>query len=581
MNGSSLLQYALFLGLVLVLVQPVGRYLQRVFAGERTILDPALRPLERAIYRLAGVDPRGEMEWKQYTTAFLLFSFAGTLLLYAILRIQPFFHTFDPAFRPDPVSPDLAMNTAVSFATTTTWQAYGGETTLSYFSQVVGLVTQNFLAGAAGLAVGIAFIRGLARERTRLLGNFWVDLVRALLWVLLPASLVGSLVLVWQGTPLNFSAYQSVPLLQATVDASGKAVATQLLPMGPVAALEFIKNLGTNGGGFFNANGAHPFANPTPLTNLITLLAIAVVPAALTHTFGRMVGQPRQGWMLFWVMFTLFVGGLLACDWAEQRGNPRIAALGTETVASAEHPGGNMEGKETRFGIAGSVLAAVTTSNGATGSYNAMHDSFTPLGGTVPLVNMLLGEIVFGGLGTGLYSMVLVALIALFVAGLMVGRTPEYLGKQLTVPEMKLIALYAIIGPLFVLGLTAVAVVTEAGRAGLTTNAGAHGLSEILVAYTSSMANNGQNFAGLNANSAFYNISTALAMVAGRFGLAIPALALAGLFAQQGRKPIREGVILTDTPLFAVLVIGAALIVGALSYFPALALGPLVEHLRP
>jgi K+-transporting ATPase ATPase A chain len=445
----------------------------------------------------------------------------------------------------------------------------------------VGLVAQNFLAGGAGLAVGIAFIRGLARERTRFLGNFWVDLVRALLWVLLPVSLVGSLVLVWQGTPLTFSAYQSVPLLQATVDANSKPVASQLLPMGPVAALELIKNLGTNGGGFFNANGAHPFANPTPLTNLITLLAIAVFPAALTHTFGRMVGRPRQGWMLFWVMFTLFVGGLLACDWAEQRGNARIAALGAETVASAEHPGGNMEDKETRFGIAGSVLAAVTTSNGATGSYNAMHDSFTPLGGAVPLVNMLLGEIVFGGLGTGLYSMVLVALIALFVAGLMVGRTPEYLGKQLTVPEMKLIALYAIIGPLFVLGLTAVAVVTDAGRAGLTTNTGAHGLSEILVAYTSSMANNGQNFAGLNANSAFYNISTALAMVAGRFGLAIPALALAGLFAQQGRKPIREGVILTDTPLFAVLVIGAALIVGALSYFPALALGPVVEHLLP
>jgi K+-transporting ATPase ATPase A chain len=580
-NGFSLLQYALFLGLVLVLVRPVGWYLQRVFGGERTILDPILRPLERAIYRLGGVDPQGEMDWRQYTTAFLLFSFAGTLLLYGILRIQPLFHTFDPVFRPDPVPPDLAMNTAVSFATTTTWQAYAGETTLSYFSQVVGLVAQNFMAGAAGLAVGIAFIRGLARERTRFLGNFWVDLVRALLWVLLPVSLVGSLVLVWQGTPLNFRAYHSAPLLQTTFDAGGKSVAAQLLPMGPVASLEFIKNLGTNGGGFFNANGAHPFANPTPLTNLITLLAIAVVPAALTHTFGRMVGRPRQGWMLFWVMFTLFVGGLLACDWAEQRGNLRMAALGAETVVSAEHPGGNMEGKEARFGIAGSVLAAVTTSNGATGSYNAMHDSFTPLGGAVPIVNMLLGEIVFGGLGTGLYSMVLVALIALFVAGLMVGRTPEYLGKQLTVPEMKLIALYAIIGPLFVLGLTAVAVVTEAGRAGLTTNTGAHGLSEILVAYTSSMANNGQNFAGLNANSAFYSISTALAMAAGRFGLAIPALALAGLFAQQGRKPIREGVILTDTPLFGVLVIGAALIVGALSYFPALALGPVVEHLLP
>jgi K+-transporting ATPase ATPase A chain len=575
----SALQYALFLGLVLVLVRPVGRYLQRVFAGEQTILDPVMRPLERIIHRLAGVDPRDEMDWKRYTTAFLVFSFAGTLLLYAILRAQPLLHTFDPAFRPDPVPPGLAMNTAVSFATTTTWQAYAGESTLSYASQVGGLVAQNFLSGAAGLAVGIAFIRGLARERTRLLGNFWVDLVRALLWVLLPVSAVGSLLLVWQGTPLNFSPYRSVPLLQATLDAAGKPVATQILPMGPVAALEFVKNLGSNGGGFFNANGAHPFANPTPLANLIAMLAIAVLPAALTHTFGRMVGNPRQGWVLLWVMLVLFAGGLLACDWAEQRGNPRMAALGAEIGASARAPGGNMEGKEARFGIAGSVLAAVTTSNGATGSYNAMHDSFTPLGGSVPVVNMLLGEIVFGGLGTGVYSVVLVALIAVFVAGLMVGRTPEYLGKQLTVPEMKLIALYAIVGPLAVLVLTAVAVVTDAGRAGLTTNTGAHGFSEILVAYTSSMANNGQNFAGLSANSPFYNVSTAVAMVAGRFGLAIPALALAGLFAQQVRKPVRDGVIRTDTPLFGGLVIGAALIVGALSYFPALALGPIVEHL--
>jgi K+-transporting ATPase ATPase A chain len=570
MNGVRVLQYALVLGVVLALVQPVGRYLQRVFGGERTLFDPVLRPLERVIYRVGGVAPEREMEWKEYTGAFLLFTTAGTLLLYGILRIQPLFHAFDPAFRPEPVPPDLAMNTAVSFATTTTWQAYGGETTLSYVSQVVGLVAQNFLAGAAGLAVGIAFIRGLAREQTGRLGNFWVDLVRGLLWVLLPVSTVGSLALVWQGTPLNFSAYETVPLLQATVDASGKPVATQLLPMGPVAALEFIKNLGTNGGGFFNANGAHPFANPTPLTNLITLLAIVVVPAALTHTFGRMLGRPRQGWLLFWVMFALFVGGVLVCDWAEQRPAPSMASV---------QAGGNMEGKETRFGIGGSVLAAVATSNGATGSYNAMHDSFTPLGGAVPLVNMLLGEIVFGGLGTGLSSMVLVALIAVFVAGLMVGRTPEYLGKQLTVVEMKLIALYTVIGPIVVLGLAAIAVATEAGRAGLTTNTGAHGFTEILFAYASSMANNGQTFAGLSANSPFYNVSTAIAMVAGRFGLAVPALALAGRFAQQGRKPGRDGVLPTDTPLFAVLVIGAALVVGALSYVPALALGPIVEHL--
>ena len=598
MSPASAVQYGVFLLIVALLVKPVGAYLACVFSGERTWLDPVLRPLERAIYRLAGVDAAAEMDWKRYAGCFLLFGFGGTLLLYAVLRLQPVFHTFDPAYQPGPVAPDLAMNTAVSFATTTTWQAYGGETTMSYFSQVFGLASQNFLAGAAGLAVGIAFIRGLARQHTSLLGNFWVDVTRGLLWVLLPLSLVTAPVLVWQGVPLNFAPYVKVPVVQPmeygepVLNAEGKPVldekgqpttkkvilGEQLIAMGPVAALEPIKNLGTNGGGFFNVNGAHPFENPTPLTNLLEMLAIAVLPASLTYTFGRMTERPRQGWVLFWVMLTLFVGGLIVCHIAEQRGH-FLARQGVDQTENMAQAGGHMEGKETRFGISGSVLAAVTTSNGATGSYNSMHDSYTPIGGLVAIVNMLLGEVVFGGLGTGLYSLVLIALVGVFAAGLMIGRTPEYLGKQLTVSEMKLIALYAVVAPLVVLPLTAVALTTGAGLAGLTTNSGPHGLSEILVAYTTSMANNGQNFAGLSANTPFYNITTALAMILGRFGLGIPALALAGQFAQQRRKPVTDGTLPTDSVLFAGLVIVIILVVGALGYLPVLALGPIVEHL--
>jgi len=597
-SPASAVQYGLFLLTLTLLVKPAGAYLTRVFSGERTWLDPALRPLERAIYRFAGVDPAAEMDWRRYATCFLLFGFAGTLLLYLVLRIQPLFHPMDPAFRPGPLAPDLAMNTAVSFATTTTWQAYAGETTMSYISQAFGLTSQNFLAGAAGLAVGIAFIRSLARQRTTLLGNFWADVTRGVLWVLLPLSLVTALILVWQGVPMNFAPYAKLPVVQPVVydapvldtagnpvlDAKGQPTTTkttlteQLIAMGPVAALEPIKNLGTNGGGFFNANGAHPFENPTPLTNLLEMLAIAVLPASLTYTFGRMTERPGQGWMLFGVMLTLFMGGLIVCHVAEQHGH-LLASQGVDQLESPRQPGGHMEGKETRFGITGSVLAAVTTSNGATGSYNSMHDSYTPVGGMVTIVNMLLGEVVFGGLGTGIYSLVLIALIGVFAAGLMIGRTPEYLGKQLTVAEMKLIVLYAVIPPLVVLPLTALAVVTQGGLAGLTTNHGAHGLSEILVAYTTSMANNGQNFAGLSANTPFYNVTTAFPMIAGRCGLGIPALALAGLFAQQRRKPATGGALPTDTVLFGGLLIGIVLVVGALSYLPVLALGPFVEHL--
>jgi K+-transporting ATPase ATPase A chain len=598
MTPASLVQYVVFLLIVGLLVKPVGTYVVRVFSGERTWLDPVMGPLERRIYRLARVDPAAEMDWKRYAQCFVGFGLGGTLLLYVVLRIQPFLHRFDPAYLPGPLTPDLAMNTAISFATTTTWQAYGGETTMSYFSQVVGLTSQNFLAGAAGLAAGIAFIRGLARQQTRLLGNFWVDVTRATLRVLLPLAVVVSLALVWQGVPLNFDPYAKAAMLQPSdydepvVDRDGKPVldakgqpttkkarlTEQLIALGPVAVLEPIKNLGTNGGGFFNVNGAHPYETPTPLANLISMLAIAVLPAALTYTFGRMTGRIRQGWALFAVMLTLFVAGLLVGHVAEQRGHV-LARQGVDHETSGLQAGGNMEGKEVRFGIGGSVLAAITTSNGATGSYNSMHDSYTPVGGLVTVVNMLLGEVVFGGLGTGISSLVVIALVGLFAAGLMIGRTPEYLGKSISIPEMKLVALYTILAPLTALPLAALALVTDAGLAGLATNKGPHGLSEILVAYTTSMANNGQNFAGLSANTPFYNVTTALAMMAGRFGLAILALALAGLFAQQPIKPVTEGTVPTDTPLFAIFTIGTILIVGALSYFPVLALGPLVEHL--
>jgi K+-transporting ATPase ATPase A chain len=567
----GLLQYALFMLIVAISVKPFGGYMTRVFNGEKTSLDRFLLPIESIIYKIARVDPRQEMDWKRYAVSFIYFSLAGTILLYGILRLQHFLPWFYPSYQSTPVTPGLAMNTAVSFSTTTTWQAYAGESTMTYFSQMVGLAAQNFLAGAGGLAIGIAFIRGLARDETDRLGNFWFDLVRGSLWVLLPLSIIGGLLLVWQGVPMNFRSYAEV----ATLDG-----AQQIVPQGPVAALEFIKNLGTNGGGFFNANGAHPYENPSPLTNFLEMLAIVVLPAALTNTFGRMVQRPRQGWVLFWVMAFLFTAGLLLVGRAEQTGNPLIkSAANVAMEANRKQSGGNMEGKEVRFGIAGSTLAAVATSNGATGSYNSMHDSYMPLGGLVPLVNMLLGEMIFGGLGTGIYSIIMVALVGLFMAGLMVGRSPEYLGKLIGPPELKLIMLYTLISPVLLMSLTALAVASAWGLAGLTTNSGPHGFTEILYAYTSCLANNGQSLAGLNANTPFYNITTAIAMMAGRFGLAIPALALAGMFAKQRRRPVTAGTLPTDTFSFAILLIGTAIIVGGLSYYAALGLGPIIEHL--
>ncbi len=565
----SVAQYLLFSVIVTIFVKPLGGYVERVFTGKRTAVDPFLRPLEKLIYRLTAVDATAEMTFNQYATCFILFGLFSTLLLYAILRTQRFLPWFFPAYQTTPLTPDLALNTAISFSTTTTWQAYAGENTMSYVSQMVGLCAQNFLAGAAGLAVGIAFIRGLARQLSDTLGNFWVDLVRALLWVLLPASLIGAVLLIWQGVPMNFHRYAVATTLEG---------AKQVIPQGPVAALEIIKNLGTNGGGFFNANGAHPYENPTPLSNFLEMLAIVLVPAALTNTFGRMVGQPRQGWLLYYIMLFLFACGLLSVHCFEQRGSPQMAHV--DFQRSRLQPGGNMEGKEVRFGIAGSTLTAVVTSNAATGSYNAMHDSFSSLGGMVLLMNMLLGELVFGGLGSGLYSMVMAAAVAVFLGGLMVGRTPEYLGKKLGPAENKMIMLYALAAPLVVLSLTAIAASTGAGLSGLTTNNGPHGLTEILFAYTSCFANNGQSFAGLNASTSFYNLTTALAMMVGRFGLAIPALALADLFGRQRSTPASSGTLPTHSLVFGLLLAACLITMVALSYLPSLALGPMLERLQ-
>jgi K+-transporting ATPase ATPase A chain len=564
MSLPAFLQDLVFVICVTLLVKPLGGYMARVFERKKTFLDPLLHPAERAIHRALGVDPELGMSWSEYALAFLVFSLSGALLVYGLLRLQRFFPWYDAGQMTTPMTPDLAFNTAVSFSTTTTWQAYAGETTMSYFSQLAALAAQNFLAGAAGLSVGLAFIRGLARTKSGVLGNFWADLVRSLLWVLLPLALVVATLLVWQGVPANLHPYVRVQAVEGE---------RQTIPQGPVAPLEGIKNLGTNGEGFFNANGAHPYEAPTPAANFILLLAIAAIPASLTHTFGRMLGRPRHGWVLYWVMIAIFVAGLLVCYRAESAGSPGLRQAGLERAQ-------NLEGKETRFGVGGSVLAAVMTSNGAAGSFNSMHDSYSALGGMVPLINMLLGEIAFGGLGMGLVSLLLVAFLGLFAAGLMVGKTPEYAGKVIGAAEMQLVMLYTLAAPLCILIPTAIAVRVPAGLAGLTTNSGPHGYTEIFFAFASCFANNGQSLAGLSANSLFYNVATAIAMMIGRFGLAVPALALAGRFAAQGRRPQTAGTFPTDSFLFGLVLVATAVVVGALTYFPALCLGPIAEHLR-
>ena len=562
---TSWIEYTIFLVTVVTLAYPFGSYLTCVCERRGTFLDPLLRPFEAALYRVLGVHAEQEMSAATYAGCFLLFGAGCVVLLFLILMLQRILPG-GPAdtYLTTPMTVDLAANTAVSFATTTTWQAYAGESTLRYLSQLIGLVAQNFLAAAGGLAVGFAFIRGLARQSSATLGNFWVDLVRSLLWVLLPLALIGSLVLIWQGVPLNLSPYTLAHTLEGR---------TQVIAQGPVAALEFIKNLGTNGGGFFNANGAHPYANPTPLTNLIGMLAICVLPAALTITLGQLTQRLRAGWLLLSVMAVLFVGGLAVCDRAERMPPPQLADL--------HLVGGNMEGKEVRFGVGESVLTTIVTSNASTGSYNAMQDSYQPLGVLAPLTFLLLGEVVFGGLGAGIYSIVMMALVAAFLGALMIGRTPEYLGKKVTAAETRWVALYALATPAVVLTLTALAVVTPTGRAAVGLNPGARGFAEILFAYASCMANNGLALGGLDANNVFYNTTTLVAMLAGRYGLAALAIIAAGRFAAQRRVATSAGTLPVDTPMFALLLLGTIVLAGAVSFLPALAMGPIVEFLHP
>ena len=576
MTLNGYLQLAFYFVVLIALAKPLGSYMARVYEGKSFGLDRVLGPFERLIYRLCGVRSDEEMNWKTYALAMLLFNFAGLLVVYALQRLQNLLPLNPQGF--GAITPDSSFNTAVSFASNTNWQGYGGETTMSYLTQMLGLTVQNFVSAAAGMATLVALIRGLARRTAQTIGNFWVDLVRSTLYILLPLAIVLALLQVSQGVIQNFSAYQSVPLLQPTVDANDNAVNEQMLPMGPAAAQIAIKQLGTNGGGFFNGNSAHPFENPTPLANFFELLAILLIPAALCYTFGKMVGDTRQGWAVLTAMTIIFVALLALCVSAEQSGNPAFSKLGVDQNASALQSGGNMEGKEVRFGIVNSALWATATTAASNGSVNSMHDSYTPLGGLVPMWLMQLGEVIYGGVGSGLYGMLVFAIIAVFVAGLMVGRTPEYLGKKIEAYEMKMASLIILIPPIVVLGFTALAVVTDTGKATIF-NPGVHGFSEVLYAFSSQGNNNGSAFAGLGANNPFYNLTGGLAMLFARYWLAIPTLAIAGSLARKKNVPTGPGTLPTHNALFVVLLIGVVIIVGALTFIPALALGPIVEHL--
>jgi K+-transporting ATPase ATPase A chain len=576
MTAHPWVELALYLVALVLLAPPLGRYMARVLEGRPTLLGRALGPLERALYRLAGVRPGAEMGWRRYAVAMLLFNGAGLLLAYAILRLQGAL-PLNPAHLPAP-SPHLAFNTAVSFATNTNWQSYSGEAAMSYLTQMAALTVQNFVSAASGIAVLAALIRGLARRSAGTIGNFWADLTRSTLYILLPLSLGLAVALVSQGVVQTFQPAAEVALVQPTTDADQHPVTSQTIALGPAASQIAIKQLGTNGGGFFNANSAHPLENPTPLSNFLESLAILLVSGGLCFTFGEMVGDRRQGWAVFAAMALLFVAFAIPCLVAEQGGNPRLAALGVDQRAGASQPGGNMEGKEARFGIAGSAIWATATTAASNGSVNAMHDSFTPLGGMVPMVLMQLGEVVFGGVGSGLYGMLMFALTAVFIAGLMVGRTPEYLGKKIEAHEMKMAALVILIPPITVKLGTAVAVMAAAGQAGVF-NPGPHGFSEVLYAFSSAGNNNGSAFAGLSANTPFYNLLLGFAMLIGRYWLALPTLAIAGSLAAKNKVPAGAGTLPTHTPLFVLLLVATVLIVGALAFFPALALGPIVEHL--
>jgi K+-transporting ATPase ATPase A chain len=552
-------QIVLYCAIVVALVVPLGGYMTRVFNGEHTFLSPVLRPVEAALYRLGGVDDRQEQHWLTYTIAMLLFHVGGFAILYALMRFQAVL-PFNPAGQ-SAVAPDLAFNTAVSFATNTNWQNYGGESTMSYLVQMLGLTHQNFLSAATGIVLAVALIRGFARASARTIGNFWVDITRCTLYVLLPICVVYALFLVWQGIPQTLGPYVEATTLEG---------AKQTIAVGPVASQVAIKMLGTNGGGFFNANAAHPFENPTALSNFVQMISVFAIGAALTNVFGRMVGNQRQGWAILAVMGILFIAGVAVCYWAEARGNYLLTAMGLS--------GGNMEGKEVRFGIVASALFAVITTAASCGAVNAMHDSFTALGGMIPLINMQLGEIIVGGVGAGMYGMLLFVILAIFVAGLMVGRTPEYVGKKIEAKEVKMAMLAILILPLMILGWTAVAVVYPTATASMA-NPGPHGFSEALYAYTSQTANNGSAFAGLTGNILFYNVTGAIAMLVGRFWMIVPAMAIAGSLAAKKTLPPSLGTFPTTSPLFVGLVTGVILIMGGLTFFPALALGPIVEHL--
>ncbi|GGF18816.1 potassium-transporting ATPase potassium-binding subunit [Aliidongia dinghuensis] len=568
MTFNGIFQIALFCVAILALTRPLGGYMTRVFKGEKTFLSPIFRPVEAVLYKIAGVDPETEQDWLVYGAAMLLFSLAGALSLYALMRFQDVLPLNPQGF--SALTPDLSLNTAISFITNTNWQSYSGESTMSYLTQMLGLTVHNFVSAATGIALALALIRGFARRSSKTLGNFWVDLTRCTLYVLLPISFVYALFLVWQGVPQTLGAY---------VDATTLEGAKQSIAIGPVASQEAIKMLGTNGGGFFNANSAHPFENPTALTNFIQMISIFSIGAALTNVFGRMVGAEKQGWAIFGVMGLLFLAGVAVVYPVEAGGNPAIAALGVDQHASLLQAGGNMEGKEVRFGIANSALFATVTTDASCGAVNSMHDSFMPLAGMIPMINIQLGEIIFGGVGSGLYGMLMFAIVAVFVAGLMVGRTPEYLGKKLESREVKMAMLAILILPLSILGFSAVAAVLPDTALGALNNAGPHGFSEVLYAYTSATGNNGSAFAGLSANTIFWNVTLAIAMFVGRFLFIVPMLAVAGSLGAKKIVPPSVGTFPTDGPLFVGLLIAVILIVGGLTFFPALALGPIVEHL--
>ena len=567
MTINGWVQIALFCVLLILLVKPFGGYMTKVFNGERTFLRVVLRPIEIVLYRVSGVRENEEQHWVVYAVSMLLFSVAGFVSLYALQRLQAVL-PFNPQ-NLDPVGTDLAFNTSISFISNTNWQSYTPESTMSYLVEMAGLTVHNFLSAATGIAIAMALIRGFSRRSAKTVGNFWVDMTRCTLYVLLPFSIIATLFFVWQGVPQNLHAYTEATTLEGV---------KQIIAQGPVASQEAIKMLGTNGGGFFNANSAHPFENPTGLTNLVQMLLIFSIGAALTNVFGRMVGDQRQGWAVFAVMGLLFLAGVFVTYPIEAGGNPAFAAMHIDSAASSLQAGGNMEGKEVRFGITNSALFTVITTDASCGAVNTMHDSLLPLAGMVPLINMMLGEIIFGGVGSGLYGMLAFAIIAVFVAGLMVGRTPEYLGKKIEAKEVKMCMLAILILPLSILGFTALAVLLPVGT-GATSNAGPHGFSEILYAYTSTTANNGSAFAGLSANVPFWNITLGIAMLVGRFLFVLPLLAVAGSLAAKKIVPTSSGTFPTNGGLFVGLLIGVILIVGGLTFFPALALGPVVEHL--